>query len=240
MKKEEATSKQKREAVERILSGSLPDAEAQELGISTERMEKLVNHYVKAGKRGLRYTRDPGEKPRLADVEFMRQNGFPAALFTDCDTAACFFCAEFFGKTELVHLSLLGLPEVTMVDIDSDKLEHMAKIYPDSWEIFHCDAFEAAQRFREESRTFDLVTCDAYESERVAFDCFEEFASLATRFLVMNFRQRMFEELGVTGHEPEPSEVHRGMQARGIDVNVMSLHKRSSHDGGIYWVVFQR
>lgn len=224
-------------AVERVLGGARCEDAAHEIGVGPDRLERWVRAYVAAGKEGVRYTADPGEVPSLRGVLGAVQSGFPSYIVGQAQSAAAFFCAEFYGRTDVVHLYRLGLRAVHLIDIDAAKLAAMAGMYPPSWTITTGDAFKVVQDMQNAGQVFDLVTSDAYAADTVAFEWFDTFAAIARQHLVLNFRQRMFDALAIS---PEASELSAAMTThRGAATRCVDVARRSTHDGGMYWATFE-
>lgn len=229
--------KVKMEAVQAVLAGESSESVADRIGADPALVSGWHDSFLKAGKAALRFTGDPGEVPRLRDVQLTAQRAFPTRLLNDCRSAAAFFVAQFYGKNDVVHIYNAGIPRVTLVDVDRDKLDVMREIYPSDWDVLYEDAFAVAERFASEGRKFDLVTCDAYSpmSERVAWDTLDLWESIANRYLMLFYTTPMLEQLGAP---PEAPVVADAVSARlGRPVRVIDLIKRSSHLGGVYWCV---
>lgn len=228
----------KLEAVERVLQGDSIESVATALGIDPEHLGRWHTAFMRAGKAALRYTGDPGEVPSLRDIQQTAQKAFPTRILNGCRSAASFFVAQFYGKNDVIHIYNAGIAQVTLVDLDVEKLGVMRDIYPDDWEVLCEDAFAAARRFREGQRTFDVVTCDAYsggDAETVAWTGYPLWESLAGKYLLLMYSASMLEQLHAA---PEPASVAEALNRR-LDrvVRVVDLIKRSSHAGGIYWCV---
>lgn len=226
-------------AVERVMRGESLQTVAEGLGASVELVEKWHKQFASAGKNHLRYTCDPGEIPTLEALQLSAQKAFPTRLLHGCHSAASFFCAQFYGKNDVIHLYEMGVPQVTLVDLDTAKLAVMRNLYPQDWTILQADAFETAQRMLKESRKFDAVICDPYSSlgSRVAFDEFRVFQALASKLLLFMYSKEMFDELGI---EPDVAALGAAVSKRsGVKAEAVDVIKRSSHAGGIYWGVFR-
>lgn len=222
------------DAISRVDAGEDVGAVASHLGVDRDWVEELCGRFHEAGRKEL--SRDL-VRPGLDDVLANRQFGFPVHLLAQVESAASFFCAEFFGRTEVIHLYRLAVPAVLLVDIDHEKLKHMSSIYPDEWRVSAGDAYDLADRLHLANKTFELVTCDAYESARVMFDESVRFSRLTTRFLVLNCRGHDLPRLGVDG---EYVERFPRVDSPVEGFNLISVDKRSNHQGGMYWATFVR
>lgn len=227
------------DAVERVIRGEGAQQVAATLGAPLELVEKWHKQFCSAGKNHLRYTSDPDEVPNLDALRLSAQKAFPTRLLHGCNSAASFFCAQFYGKNDVVHLYEMGVPRVTLVDLDAGKLGVMRDLYPADWELIVGDAFDAARQFTSAGRKFDLVVCDPYSTlaGTVAFDHFGLFHSIASKFLLLLYSQEMFDDLQI---EPQAEALSNAVARRtGLAATAIDVVKRSSHAGGIYWAVFR-
>jgi len=153
------------------------------------------------------------------------------------ESAALFFVAQFYGKNEVIHFYEMGVPDVTLVDIDKDRLDHMEDIYPDHWTCVLEDAFSAAERLKAEGKRYDLVMADPFSPmiRETSFDKFPLFRDISNKYVLFIAAQAVFDELGLDA-TPESIQAHYNAHID-PDVKVLDLHKRSNHEGGIYWCV---
>ena len=230
--------KQKLEAVERILGGEDPAHVAASLGAQPDLVRKWHHLFGSAGRRALSYTSDEGERPRLEDLRTSAQKAFPIRRLHGCRSAISFFCAQFYGKNDIIHIYRMGVPNVTIVDLDGAKLATMKTLYPCGWDFVEGNAFEICKSLSAESRKFDLVTCDPYSSlaREVSWDNFDLFISISNRFLLLLYTQAMFDELGI---DPEPKALSKRLTERmGRQISTVDITQRSTHAGGVYWCLF--
>lgn len=229
----------KLEAVGLLLGGQSAEAVSKQMNIPTDLLEKWRKLFESAGKSALRYSADPGELPTLRDVVNNAQKAFPTRLLHGCERVASFFCAQFFGKNDMVHVYLAGVPSVTVVDLDRERCSVMEDIYPKDWKFVIADAFEQASKFFGEGTKFDMVTCDPFSSmaSTVAWEKFDLFAGIARKYVIFLYTNDMLLELGVdVSGTIDIRDMSRRLSAKlGKDVNVVEVSKRSSHQGGIYW-----
>lgn len=230
--------KAKVEAVTRVMAGEEVQVVAASMGIEAPLVRKWERAFRSAGKNALRYTAEPDERPTLRGLRHAAQKAFPSWLVGPSRSAACFFVGQFYGKNDVVHLYSMGMRDVTLVDADADRLEHMASIYPDEWVTHVDDAFERARTWRDEGRTFDLVVCDPYTNmaDKVAWDDFELFAALAEQYLCLLYTKDMFDRLGI---EPEAAALGTALGGRlERSVTCLDVVRRSTHAGGVFWATF--
>jgi len=236
-KKSKFRLKHKLEAVENVLGGSSTKHAAELVGASEELVEKWQDTYAKAGRNALRYTGDDGELPKLTDLERNAQRAFPIRLMHECDSVASFFCAQFYGRNDVVHVYKAGVPNVTLVDLDESKLEYMREIYPDNWEIVLEDAFAAAEHFAKEGRKFDAVICDPYSNLApvVALEQLDNFLKITSKYFLFFCTNDILKTLGTDANVDEFAMKYS--EHLGKTVQVKDLIFRSSHAGGVYWCV---
>ncbi len=238
-KKSNFRPKQKLEAVEKVMAGSSTQSAADLVGASEDLVTKWLDAYSRAGRNALRYTGDDGELPRLADLERTGQRAFPIRLMHECDSVASFFCAQFYGRNDVIHVYRSGVPNVTLVDLDETKLDHMRELYPDNWEIIVEDAFSAAERFAKEKRKFDAVICDPYSNlaPTVALERLDLFLEITNKYFLFFCTTDILKTIGSDADVDEFATKYA--DHIGKKVNVKDLIVRSSHAGGVYWCIIE-
>lgn len=236
---ERISPKHKFQAVMQILRNEATEQICQELDITPDQLQKWQKLFVSSGKKALAYTCEADEMPRkLEAISFTAQKAFPTRLLHECQSAICFFCAQFFGKNDIIHIYNSGIPNVTLVDLDEMKFARMKELYPKNWKFLCADAFDAAKRLACDGHLFDLVCCDPYTSTapEVAFDKFKYFQAISQKYVMCLYTKEMFDALGI---DPEPKSLANALHEKhGINIKVKSIITRSSHVGGVYWCVF--
>jgi hypothetical protein len=151
----------------------------------------------------------------LNDVRAAR-SPFPADLLPECESALMLFCAAFYGRNDCIWVEEAGILEVTCVDLDGEKLETMARIYPPSWHFVRGDAFAVETVLR------DLVSVDVFsnQSDR-ALGMLEHWCGMARKFVTI-----------AAWKEPD-EQTPTGWKRR-------DLMYRSSFLGGCYWYILER
>lgn len=96
----------------------------------------------------------------ILDSIYARAGAYPTDILADCDRALLLFGAAFLGVNDAIHLAAAGLADVTVVDIDSERLDAMRALYPDTWELVAADAFDFVQRRHAAGERYDLVSAD--------------------------------------------------------------------------------
>lgn len=110
---------------------------------------------------------------------------YPREALPGLETALCLFCAAFGGRQDCVWVADAGLTGIG-VDLDQERLDAMAPLYPVGWEFVCSDVWEFASRRFAEGATYDLVNLDPPSNlfDWVAGDV-DLWAALADRLLVI-------------------------------------------------------
>jgi hypothetical protein len=232
-------ARRKAALVEEVLRGEPVAAVAARAGVEGALIDEWVQAYRDAGRGALRHRLDEDEAPTLDLLALNAQRAFPLRLLHGCDSVLAFFCAQFYGKNDIIHVYNAGVPEVTLVDLDEAKLGVMKALYPATWTMRVGDAFAVAEEYRAQGRRFDAVICDPYTqmAKTVAWDHLRLFHAVARKYWFVLYTQQMFDELGI-----EPGSPHlaaRLADKAGGPVDIQGVYRRSSHKGGIYWCVFR-
>lgn len=231
--------KEKLDAIYRVVAGEDVASVADSLGIDESLIAKWHQTFIRAGTRAIKFTFDEGEVPTIDDLRLHGQRAFPVALSHECANAVCFFCAQFYGKNDVIHLATAGMEDVTLVDLDTNKLSIMENIYPQQWTYRVGDAYAVAAEMNSQGERFDLVVCDPYSSAAptVLFDKFSDFFGIAAKYFVTLVSQPMLSQRSLEADAGALGEHLSEVHDRKIQV--ADLIKRSSHEGGIYWAVLQ-
>jgi hypothetical protein len=232
-------ARRKAALVEEVLRGEAAPAVAARAGIDAALLAEWIEAYRDAGRSALRYRLDEDEAPTLDLLAISAQRAFPLRLLHGCQSVLSFFCAQFYGKNDIIHVYNAGVPEVTLVDLDEAKLAVMKSLYPAGWNTRVGDAFSVAEELRSAGRRFDVVICDPYTqmAKTVAWDHLALFRALARKYWFVLYTQEMFDELGVAPGSPDLAA--RLAQKAGCPVEIEGVYRRSSHKGGIYWCVIR-
>lgn len=86
---------------------------------------------------------------------------FPAYLLPTRGTALSLFAAAFLGVNDAIHFARQDMI-ATCVDIDGERLDEMADIYPYDWDFVVADAWAFAEEAAREGRRWDVVSVDTY------------------------------------------------------------------------------
>ena len=163
------------------------------------------------------------EKPRsLKDVQDLECGvSFPGPYLAGSETALCLFSAAWHGKQDAFWVNHAGMT-ATCVDLDQERLDEMAAIYPNTWSFARADAFEFAEAAADEGERWDVVTLDPFTNvfQRVA-DELPLFCALANN-VVMH----------ATGPDTQVT-APSGWR-------VATMLKRSTFRGGVWWTVLER
>jgi hypothetical protein len=86
---------------------------------------------------------------------------YPVHLLQPGDTALCLFAAAFLGINDVIHMARNEI-QTTCVDIDGEKLNEMADLYPHDWTFDLADAWQFAEDAAETGERWDVVSVDCY------------------------------------------------------------------------------
>ena len=156
--------------------------------------------------------------PSLEHVA-MEKRPYPAELLAGCESGLCLFAAAFLGHNDVIHFAEAGIPDVTLVDVDGERLREMNELYRDKrWQFIEADAFGFARASRILGTKWDAVSVDTFTGsalERSLGDL-EQWTSIARRFVT------------VTATRDASYRVPRGWRS--------SIHWRSTD---AYWLVLE-
>lgn len=156
----------------------------------------------------------------LEDVRADDQS-FPHDVLVGCKTALALFSANFYGRQDAFWLAEAGLG-TTCVDVDGERLEAMAAIYPAGWEFVECDAYEYAELSWRMHRQWDVVTADPYTNHfTICADNVDSWCKVARRAVILG--------TGVDTSVTAPP-----------GWRIASVRKRSTYDGGVWWTCLER
>ena len=164
---------------------------------------------------------------------------FPTRIIPKCSSAICFLCAAFYGQYDAVNLRKIR--NVSLVDLNEEKMEGMKTIYPASWKFIVGDYVEEIDRQVAGGNTYDLVTCDPWSHmvEDVLITHFKKLYSMSNKFFLPATCQNTFLSKHNVAARKGPlskflSETH------GLPVKVTKIIKRSDFEGGFYWILIKK
>lgn len=143
---------------------------------------------------------------------------YPRHLLQGCETALVLFAAGFHGRQDAIWIADAGLT-ATCVDVDAERLQEMADMYPEDWKFVAGDAFEFAAAAT--GYQWDIVSLDPFTN--LIQDCADLlplWCHLARRAVV----------LGTTGGTSFVSPA---------GWRVTEELPRSAFNGGVFWTVLQ-
>lgn len=118
----------------------------------------------------------------------MEKRPYPAELLEGCESGLILFAAAFLGHNDAIHFAEAGVPNVTLVDVDGERLEEMKSLYRSRvWSFVEADAWTYAEACREYDLMFDAVSVDTFTGsalERSLGDL-EAWTSIARRFVTV-------------------------------------------------------
>lgn len=86
---------------------------------------------------------------------------YPTYLLENAQTGLCLFSAAFMGHNDVIHFALENV-HTTCVDIDDEKLQLMAGLYPEEWKFVCRDAWEFAKAHAQKGDRWDVVSVDTF------------------------------------------------------------------------------
>ncbi len=231
-----ASIRWKKALVSEVLAGKRASEVAAAGGVDAATLEHWTREFRRHGLRGLGYEFAPGEIPTLEELRAIAQRGFPVELCRGARSAAGFFAARFYGRNDIIHVHGAGVPEVDLIDIDAERMRVMSQVYPAHWNYVTGDAWEAAARYRDAGRVFDMVICDctAEMAASVLTDRLALFQAITGKVLLVYGNKEMFARLGAADTAASLGSALSARNAR--PVKVRQLAWRSSTHGGTYWV----
>ena len=118
----------------------------------------------------------------------MEKRPYPAELLAGCESGLVLFAAAFLGHNDAIHFAEAGVPNVTLVDVDGERLNEMKDLYRDeTWQFVEADAWEYARTARDYDLAFDAVSVDTFTGpalERSLGDL-TAWTSIARRFVTV-------------------------------------------------------
>ena len=224
-------------AVQEVFAGAKVEDVAKKFDIEQKYIVKWCTAAERAAKNTLRFTSEKWERPSLRDVSMAAQKAFPTQELHCINSAVCFFVAQFFGKNDVYHVYHSGVPNVTLVDFDEERLNHMKSIYPDHWTYLLGDAFEIADKLKLEGKKYDLVISDPFsEGIRPIYVAqYFPFIDLASKRLIHIAQHSMLEDASCG---QESVDIKNAILNKWPELDLLEVYKRSTHDGGTFWSVF--
>jgi hypothetical protein len=142
---------------------------------------------------------------------------YPRHLLVGCETGLVLFAAAFHGQQDAVWFAEAELL-TTCVDLDSEKLAEMQRMYPAEWEFGAVDVFEFASSTE---RKWDIVSLDPPSN------LFDRCAELLPLWCLLANRAVILGTGKNNAVNPPPGW--------GVSDRV----RRSGFFGGVYWTVVE-
>lgn len=123
---------------------------------------------------------------------------YPTYLLEGAETGLCLFSAAFLGHNEAIHFVLEEV-RTTCVDVDQEKLNVMASLYPDDWWFICQDAWKFADAAAVKGMKWDIVSVDTFRGNATerSLRSLELWCSIANSAVIATL------ELGQTYEVPE-------------------------------------
>lgn len=148
----------------------------------------------------------------------MEARPYPTHLLEGCETGLVLFAAAFLGHNDAIHFAEAGI-QTTCVDIDGERLEQMADLYPAEWHFLAGDAWEFAANAGE--NRWDAVSVDTFSGDAM-------YRSLASLELWCSLARQVVTST-ITAEATDRYRTPDGWMA--------SLSTRAT---GVYWLVLER
>ena len=96
------------------------------------------------------------------DSIYVQAGVYPTDVLAGYESVLVLFGAAFLGVNDVIHLAAAGLADVTVVDLDAEKLDAMRVLYPRTWKFVSADAFDFVDRQCASGARYDVVTADPF------------------------------------------------------------------------------
>jgi hypothetical protein len=197
-------------------------------------IERLMEVFETGALLGLQWTDDPDEVP---DIEVLRAHArmrpyYPVDVLKGKRRVLALFCAEYYGKLDIIHIHDAAPEYVTLLDYNPEFMEGMRLIYPRDWVYVCADYKEFLRDAEAGGLTYDLIAADPWRGmcREVALDRLPEIMRLCTDTLIMHYATETFEELGAAP-EDFPA-LSRAIERRtGVPIEVTGWVERSRENG---------
>lgn len=205
--------------------------------LPAELTRRLRDVFEAAAVQALRWTHEVGEIPTLEILREQTSNSFPTQAVRNCKRVLSIFCANFYGRSDVIHIHDAAPEHVTLVDLDLPSLEDMRLIYPAHWTYINQDYETFLHNAAADGLSFDLVVCDPYRGhgKTVAWQLLPTVMRLCSDVFITNYFGEMFEELAVG-----PEDVGRLSRAvrghTGVNIEILNVIHRAAD---VYWVVMR-
>ena len=152
-------------------------------------------------------------------------------------SAACFFCAAFYGKNDVAHVRDRGIKDVLLVDNNADKMKTMSGKYPGRWQYMVGDVYEVVKGLPD--ARYDLVICDQWTSQMVDVlgTHFVEFYRVAGSVMILGLTQEWYTRMSGDSSMVTAGAVQDLLESmHGRSFGSLFLVYRSALCGGCWWV----
>lgn len=168
---------------------------------------------------------------------------FPTHVLAGAESAACFFCAGFLGRNDVIHVADAKVRRVVLVDNDPGKLEEMFRLYPQTWATFHGDAFAAAEEMRARGDGFDVSIVDPWSNAIPhALLAIPTWLAVTRKHLVIAASRDWFDGLHIQPTIEDAQSWLKRTHWNGyeLDAEVAAITWRSNYLRGIYWITLRK
>jgi hypothetical protein len=183
----------------------------------------------------LGYTSDTGEIPSARSLARVA-GPFPSSgVFEGISTAACLFTCAQYGRQDVIHVYKAGIPDVTLVDLEPNKMEQMKRIYRPEWTYKIGDYRDFLASTIAAKIQYDLVTADPPIplSGEIAGERLGDLVTIARKVLCTLYTTEYLEKDGYKAGGLE--QMSRSISNRtGRNLKVMEVTHRNLE---FYWAV---
>lgn len=157
--------------------------------------------------------------PTMDEIAERADASFPSRVLAFGESALVLFAAGFYGKQDAYWVADAGM-QATCVDVDADRLDAMAAVYPTDWDFIEADVYSWIEHAVGQ---WDVVSvdCPTGHFERCA-ERLPQFCRLARRAVVL-------------GAGAEHAALFPPEAWRVSDV----VHRSDYAPGGVFWAVVE-
>jgi hypothetical protein len=184
----------------------------------------------------LAYTGDIGEVPSVRALSRI-PGPFPSSCLDGVSSALCLFTCAQFGRQDVIHMYKAGIPAVTLVDLNAEKMAHMQRIYRPEWTYETADFRQFLATTISANTRYDLVTADPdiALAPEVTGPCLGELTSVARKTLCLMYTSELLERDGYNSGGLE--QMSRSLSKRsGRSLKVVEVMRRANT---VYWTVIR-
>lgn len=226
-----------REMVERFVN-RLTDAAPSGSELSPALEERLTDVFKMAALDRLQWTEDFDEIPTIDIIRKQRPRTFPIDAVKNKNNVLCLFCAQFYGRSDVIYVHDSCPDNVTLVDNNETLLNEMKLIYPKEWKYVCTDYKDFLQQATQERSTYDLIVCDEWPwiAREVVWNHLPSILDICPGTLIVDYYSDMLSELKVQASDLDGLS-DAVTRKTGVDVAFTQMISRGRDT---YWAVLRR